>query len=79
MTLEHKLDNEAQTGVRIGGEEKWMPAIPLPYFTTEGLPFWKRFNESNWRPRCACGRIFETTEDYEAHIVYKNTPYGGEL
>lgn len=69
--LQHKLSNDAQ--VEING--KWLPAIGLPFFTTKGLPIWRRFNEKNWRPECACGRIFETLEDYEAHIVYKNSPY----
>lgn len=55
---------------------KWLPAIPLPLYTTKGLAFWKRFNEKNWRPQCECGRIFDTTEDYYAHIIYKNSLYG---
>lgn len=77
--MEHQLSNENQTSAKIGGKEVYVPAIPYPFFTTKGLPFWKRWNEKNWRPECACGRIFETHEDYDAHIVYKNSPYGGEL
>ena len=77
--LEHKLNDEAQKQYFVNGKEVWVAAIGLPYFTTKGLSFWKKFNEKNWRPECACGRIFETLEDYEAHIVYKNSPYGGEL
>jgi hypothetical protein len=77
--LEHKLSNENQTEIRVGGKAVWVPAIPLPYFTTKGLPFWKRLNENNWYPECACGRTFKTMEDYEAHVVYKSSPYGGEL
>ena len=77
--LEHRLSNDTQTSAKVDGKEVYIPAIPLPYFTTKGLPFWKRWNENNWRPECSCGRIFETLEDYNAHIVYKNSPYGGEL
>lgn len=77
--LEHRLSNENQQSAYVNGKEVWIPAIPYPYFTTKGLPIWKRFNEKNWRPECGCGRIFGTLEDYQAHIVFKNSPYGGEL
>lgn len=71
---DHKLSNDVQ--VEILG--MWLAAIPYPFFTTKGLPFWKRFNEKNWRPECSCKRIFDTLEDYRAHIVYKNSPYSKE-
>lgn len=74
----HQLSNGIQTGRLYKGKEVYVQAIPYPMFVTTGLPFWKRWNENNWRPQCECGRIFETLEDYEAHIVYKNSPYGSE-
>jgi hypothetical protein len=76
MANVHQLSKENQMGVWYQGKEYWIPAIPYPFFTTKGLPFWKRFNEKNWRPQCVCGRIFETLEDYNAHIVYNNTLWG---
>ena len=68
----HLLSKENQMEIK----GRWVPSIPLPMFVTTGLPFWKRFNEKNWRPECACGRLFNTLEDYNAHIVYMNSPYG---
>lgn len=68
----HLLSKE--NSVEIKG--RWVPALPTPFFTTKGLSFWKRFNEKNWRPQCVCGSVFDTLEDYNAHIVYKNSPYG---
>lgn len=68
---DHKLDNETQ--MEVNG--KWIPVIPYPYFTTRGLPLWKWFSEKYWRPQCTCKRIFNTLEDYNAHIVYVNSPY----
>lgn len=53
----------------------WIPAIPLPFFTSEGLPFWKRLNDNNWRPKYGCGRIFDSLEDYHAHVIYKVSVY----
>lgn len=67
----HKLNKEVST--EING--KWVPAIPYPYFSTKGLPIWKRFNKANWRPQCTCKRVFDTLEDYHAHIVFMNSPY----
>lgn len=67
----HLLSKDVQTEIK----GQWVPAIPYPYFTTKGLPFWKRLSEKHWRPQCLCGRIFDSEEDYEAHIVYMNTPY----
>lgn len=72
----HKLSDDNQAGYTVNGKQIWVPAIPYPLFVTTGLPIWKRFNESNWRPQCECGRIFDSMEDYQAHIVYKNSPYG---
>lgn len=68
----HMLSKENQMEIK----GQWLPCIPYPLFTTRGLPFWKRFDEKNWRPQCDCGRIFNSLEDYYAHIVYKNSPYG---
>ena len=67
----HRLDDENH--IEVGG--RWLPAIPYPLFTAEGLSIWKCLNEANWRPKCMCGRIFQSLEDYNAHIVYKNSPY----
>lgn len=71
MDMTHALSNEAQ--MEING--RWVSAIPYPLFVTTGLPFWKRPFEKYWRPQCNCSRIFETLEDYNAHVVYKNSPY----
>jgi hypothetical protein len=68
----HLLSKENQMEIK----GKWLPAIPMPFFTTKGLAFWKRPFEKYWRPQCDCGRIFDNLEDYHAHIVYKNSPYG---
>lgn len=67
---------ESNMLVVVNGEEHWIPAIAYPFFTTKGLPFWKRFNEKNWRPQCDCGRIFDSLDDYNAHVVYWNSVYG---
>lgn len=74
----HQLSEEIQQSATWKGKEIYIPAIPYPYFTTKGLPFWKRFNERNWRPECSCKRTFDTLEDYYAHIVYMNSPYSEE-
>jgi hypothetical protein len=71
----HALSKENQTEVKVKGKSLWVPAIPYPFYTTKGLPFWKRLNESNWLLQCECGQIFNTQEDYEAHMVYMNSPY----
>lgn len=60
----------------VNGKSHWVPGIAYPYFTSKGLPFWKRFNEKNWRPQCGCGQIFDTLDDYNAHVVYWNSVYG---
>lgn len=73
----HKLSTDVMQGAVIDGKQVAVPSIPYPMFTTKGLSFWKRLGgEKNWRPECDCGRVFETLEDYYAHIVYKNSPYG---
>lgn len=68
----HMLSKENQMEIK----GQWLSAIPHPLYVTAGLPWWKRLNEKNWRPQCDCGRIFDTLEDYNAHIIYKNSPYG---
>lgn len=68
----HLLNKDIQVQIK----SQWVPAIPHPFYTTKGLPFWKRLFEKYWRPQCACGRIFDSKEDYNAHIIYKNSPYG---
>lgn len=81
MVKHDRLSDDIQTSAQWQGQEVYIPAIPEPFWTTKGLPFWKRFNERNWRPQCRCGRIFDNKEDYQAHIIYiiyKNPPYGQE-
>lgn len=68
---DHMLDTNNQ--IEIDG--RWLPAIPLPLFVPKGLPLRKRMDEDNWRPQCACKRIFDTLEDYWAHIIYMNSLY----
>lgn len=70
------VKDSTQICLVVDGKKHWAPAIPHPFYTTKGLPFWKRFNESNWRPQCGCGRIFNTKEDYDAHVIYHNSVYG---
>lgn len=77
--IHDKLDHEGnQMELIISGKSHWVPAIPYPFFTTKGLPFWKRLNEKNWRPECKCGQVFDTLDDYNAHVIYWNSAYGIE-
>lgn len=68
--------SEVQVGLKVNGKEYWVAALPYPFFTTQGLPFWKRFNEKNWRPQCNCGRVFDSLDDYNAHVLYWSSLYG---
>lgn len=74
------LDLANRTGTQVElivtGKSHWVPAIPHPMYVATGLPFWKRGNEKYWRPQCACGQIFDTLNDYNAHVVYWNSIYG---
>ncbi len=57
-------------------EQTWTQAVPGPFYTTTGLPFWKRFNEKNWRPQCLdCKEqpIFDTDKEYRDHRVFKHS------
>lgn len=61
----------------ISGQSHWVPAIPMPFYTPKGLSFWKRLGgEKNWRPQCKCDQLFETLDDYNAHVVFWNSVYG---
>lgn len=63
----HKIPEGVSQALVVNGREYWQPALPYPFFTAQGLPFWKRFNEQNWRPKCDCGQIFETLDEYHEH------------
>lgn len=55
----------------------WTQGIPLPFYTTKGLPFWKRFNEKNWLPQCVFCRaqpIFKTEAEYREHYKAEHLP-----
>lgn len=57
-------------------EQTWVKAVPLPFYTTQGLPFWKRFSEKNWRPQCLdCSDrpIFDSEAAYRDHYIFKHT------
>lgn len=71
-----RLAHDVQMEIKILGKSYWVPSIPTPFFTTKGLPFWKRLNEKNWRPQCACGQIFDSMDDYNAHVTYWSSAYG---
>ncbi len=71
----HNLSKDIRQNAWVDGKEIWVPSIPYPLFVTSGLPLWKRVSEKYWRPQCECKRIFDTLEDYDAHIVYMNSPY----
>lgn len=63
----HTRDESTQQTLVMNGRVYWVTAIPVPMFTTKGLPIWKRFNEKNWRPQCNRGMIFNTLDEYEQH------------
>lgn len=63
----HKLDNTVQEAFELNGKTYYRPSLALPYFTTKGLPIWKRFNEKNWQPQCDCGKIFSSMDEYREH------------
>lgn len=71
-----KWGQDVKTEIVISGQSHWVPAIPYPMYTTKGLRFWKRWNEKNWRPQCQCGQIFNTLDDYNAHVVFWSSAYG---
>lgn len=59
-----------------GSTNTWLPAIPEPFWTTKGLPFWKRLNEKNWRPQCLYCKtapIFKDRQEYEDHYKAQHT------
>lgn len=61
------LGGENQESFIVAGRTYLRPAIPVPFFTTKGLPLWKRFNQDNWRPQCDCGEIFGSLAEYREH------------
>ena len=57
-------------------EQTWVTATPEPFWTTKGLPFWKKFNEKNWLPQCVDCKdmpIFRAREEYNDHYIFKHT------
>lgn len=71
----HKLDPKHKVPIHAGNQTAWLPVLPYPAWTKQGLPLLKRFNKANRRAQCGCGRIFNTLEDYYAHVVFVNSPY----
>lgn len=56
--------------------EGWRALVPMPFWTTKGLPFWKRFNEKNWLPQCTKEQdIFKTRLEYDRHFAIMHFPW----
>lgn len=68
--MKHTLSSQTQEQVFLQGQEVWRPSIAEPFYTTEGLPIWKRFNEKYWRPQCVCGKIFHDKQSFLEHYIY---------
>jgi len=70
VQFQHKFSADISEGVHIHGVQVWRPAVSEPMYVTTGLPWYKRWNENNWRPQCGCGQIFDTRQAYIEHYIY---------
>lgn len=67
-----RFSSDTDQPQRLNDKGQWVDAIPMPFYTTQGLPFWKRWNEKNWRPQCVdCldKPIFKDNDAWENHYV----------
>lgn len=72
MHQELRFSSDTGQPQRLNDKGQWVDVIPEPFWTTKGLPIWKRFNERNWLPQCVdCpdAPIFKTRERWEDHYV----------
>lgn len=66
------MDTQINTQLRLDDPEGWRALIPIPFYTTKTVPFFKRFDKKNWRPMCMhCREVFKTKIEYDRHhMIY---------
>lgn len=64
------MSDSVQVELNYKDPEGWRALVPIPFWTTKTVPFWKRFNEANWRPQCMhCKEVFKFKSDYDKHYM----------
>jgi len=64
------MNDSVSVKLNYNDPEGWRALVPIPFFTTKTVPFWKRLNEENWRPQCThCSKVFKDRLEYDRHYM----------